>query len=91
MGRKFALFGETNRKKIANGKSVQVQETTGLVRHNLVWYFSRQNEIRVDDACLDFPPGPNLINKNKPNKVLTFSCHGAKGNQEFIYKVNLKS
>lgn len=48
-----------------------------------VWYYSRNNEIRRDDACVDYPGG--LGGANKPEKIITFPCHGERGNQEWIY------
>ena len=44
------------------------------------------NEIRRDDICIDYPGGKNDINKEK--KVITYPCHGEKGNQEWIYHHN---
>ena len=52
-----------------------------------MWYFSKESEIRRDDICLDYPGG--LRDVNQPDKIITFPCHGEKGNQEWIYtKVN---
>ena len=48
-----------------------------------VWYYTKSNEIRKDDACLDYPGGKAGL--NQPNKILTFSCHGSAGNQEWNY------
>jgi hypothetical protein len=51
-----------------------------------IWYYSRLNEIRRDDICIDYPGGKNDANKEK--KVITYPCHGEKGNQEWIYHHN---
>lgn len=53
---------------------------------NQIWYYSRLNEIRRDDICIDYPGGKNDANKEK--KVITYPCHGEKGNQEWIYHHN---
>lgn len=54
-----------------------------------MWYYSKENEIRRDDVCLDYPGGQRDI--NQPDKIITYPCHGEKGNQEWIYtKVNKK-
>ena len=47
-----------------------------------MWYYSKENEIRRDDACLDYAGG--LKNALKPNQIITFPCHGDRGNQEWI-------
>ena len=46
-----------------------------------MWYYSKANEIRRDDACLDYAGG--FKNALKPNQINTFPCHGDKGNQEW--------
>lgn len=51
-----------------------------------MWYFSRSNEIRRDDICIDYPGGKADVNKE--NKVITYPCHGEKGNQEWLYHYN---
>jgi polypeptide N-acetylgalactosaminyltransferase len=51
-----------------------------------MWYYSKNNEIRRDDICVDYPGG--LKDAQKPEKVITYPCHGEKGNQEWVYEVN---
>ncbi len=48
-----------------------------------IWYYSKNNEIRRDDVCIDYAGG--LSGANKTNKIITYPCHGEKGNQEWIY------
>lgn len=48
-----------------------------------MWYYSKENEIRRDDICLDYPGGHRDI--NLPDKIITYPCHGEKGNQEWVY------
>ncbi len=86
----YAIFGETYRKKIApTGKPIQAESVNILInKRRQDWFMSKANEIRIDEACFDYPGGIN--GKDKPNKLITFSCHSQRGNQEFHYKVNLK-
>lgn len=46
-----------------------------------MWYYSKANEIRRDDACLDYAGG--FKNALKANQIITFPCHGDRGNQEW--------
>ena len=39
--------------------------------------------MRRDDACLDYSGG--FRNANKPNQIVTYPCHGDKGNQEWLF------
>jgi hypothetical protein len=47
-----------------------------------MWYFSKNNEIRRDDACIDYPGGQ--IGAGQTDKIITFPCHGERGNQEWL-------
>lgn len=51
-----------------------------------LWYFSKNNEIRRDDYCVDYPGGNG--GKNKPDQIITYPCHGERGNQEWQYMKN---
>ncbi len=44
---------------------------------------SSTGEIRRDEACLDYSGG--IKNANKDDTVILASCHGQKGNQNWIY------
>jgi hypothetical protein len=33
-------------------------------------------------VCVDYPGGYN--GANKPDKIVTYPCHGEKGNQEWV-------
>ena len=48
-----------------------------------MWYYSKNNEIRRDDACIDYASGMKGL--KEPDKIITYPCHGEKGNQEWIY------
>lgn len=50
---------------------------------NQIWYYSKNNEIRRDDACVDYPHGMKGI--HQADKVITYPCHGERGNQEWVY------
>ncbi|CAF0710702.1 unnamed protein product [Brachionus calyciflorus] len=63
--------------------SCNVHEPYKLEFNKQMWYYSKENEIRRDDICLDYPGG--LRDVNQPDKIITFPCHGEKGNQEWIY------
>lgn len=54
---------------------------------NQVWYFSKNNEIRRDDACIDYPHGMKGIHQH--DKIITYPCHGEHGNQEWVYDGNM--
>ncbi|KAF8788638.1 putative polypeptide like protein [Argiope bruennichi] len=43
------------------------------------WMFSKEGEIKRDEACLDYSGGD----------VILYPCHGAGGNQQWIYDPNL--
>ncbi|CAG7826102.1 unnamed protein product, partial [Allacma fusca] len=47
---------------------------------NQVFSFTEQYEIRRESMCVDFPG----------DKVITFGCHGAKGNQLWNYDAKTK-
>lgn len=51
-----------------------------------MWYYSKSSEIRRDDMCVDYPGGRS--GRNKPDLVITYPCHGEKGNQEWRYNYN---
>ncbi|XP_055924805.1 putative polypeptide N-acetylgalactosaminyltransferase 9 isoform X2 [Argiope bruennichi] len=46
---------------------------------NQYWMFSKEGEIKRDEACLDYSGGD----------VILYPCHGAGGNQQWIYDPNL--
>ncbi|XP_054162032.1 putative polypeptide N-acetylgalactosaminyltransferase 9 [Oppia nitens] len=46
---------------------------------NQYWLFSKEGEIRRDEACLDFAG----------KDVILYPCHGSKGNQHWIYNNDL--
>ncbi|GFQ97140.1 putative polypeptide N-acetylgalactosaminyltransferase 9 [Trichonephila clavata] len=46
---------------------------------NQYWMFSKEGEIKRDEACLDYSGGD----------VILYPCHGAGGNQMWIYDPNL--
>lgn len=82
----FALRGETHRKKIGTSQPVKLEQVKLSGQRFQVWFYSKANEIRIDDACVDYPASQS--GKNLPNKIITFGCHGQRGNQEFIYTNN---
>ena len=51
-----------------------------------MWYFSKNNEIRRDDLCVDYPGGRS--GRGQPDRVIMYPCHGEKGNQEWRYNYN---
>jgi hypothetical protein len=85
-GSRLSLTGETNRKKLGLGVPVSLTVMKLKSQRYVTWYFSPENEIRIDDVCLDYPPGAAGANKDTADKVLAYQCHGGKGNQQFIYK-----
>ena len=38
------------------------------------WYYSKNNEIRRDAACIDYAGGQG--GGGKPDKIVTYPCHG---------------
>lgn len=43
------------------------------------WMYSKQGEIRRDETCLDY----------SGHDVVLYPCHGAKGNQLWLYDPNV--
>ncbi len=84
----YAIRGDTYRKRIAVTGQPLKAENIKVGKSQILqnWFMSTDNEIRIDEACFDYPGGIN--GKDLPKKLSTFSCHGTKGNQEFFYKVN---
>ena len=66
------------------GENLKLERASMKSNHQS-WYYSKEDEIRIDDACFDYPH--NKAGKDQKNKIVTFGCHGSKGNQEFIFKV----
>lgn len=84
LNKQVAIRGETNRRKIGQSPKAKLDSITKGSHSAQVWYYSRQNEIRIDDACLDYPGGQ--MGKDRENQVITFSCHEQGGNQDFRYQ-----
>jgi hypothetical protein len=51
------------------------------------WMMSISGEIRRDEMCLDFDGNESHIGKK--NTVVTYECHGGRGNQEWYYENSL--
>ncbi|KAL7678088.1 hypothetical protein ACOME3_004317 [Neoechinorhynchus agilis] len=51
---------------------------------NQLWYYTKNNEIRRDDMCMDYAGG--LSGVGKENKITTYNCHGGRGNQDWTFK-----
>jgi hypothetical protein len=53
-----------------------------------IWYYTKKNEIRRDDVCLDYAGFTSGVNIE--DKVITYSCHNSKGNQQWQYDKDKK-
>ena len=51
---------------------------------NQFFLYSKTNEIRQEDKCLDFAGG----GLREPGKIVFLSCHSMQGNQMWFYEVN---
>lgn len=81
----YCLDAEVNRRQINEGKPARVKSKKIISnqRNYQVWFYSKMNEIRIDGACLDYPGGKKHM--DKPKKVITYPCHGSRGNQVWLY------
>ncbi|CAF1291796.1 unnamed protein product [Rotaria sordida] len=52
---------------------------------NQYFLFSKNNEIRHEEKCLDYAGG----NLHVPDTIVTLSCHSMKGNQMWFYENNM--
>lgn len=83
-GNNYCIRGQTYRK--AMGNPIKLEKKSPSTHLHQKWYYSKANEIRIDDACFDYASGKS--GRNVAGKIITFGCHGQRGNQQFIYKNN---